>query len=288
MNKILLFIVYLFPIIIILTYKNKNKYMFTLIYILTVSSIFSMNTDMNDNIQAIKYKNDKIKIMMSINNINKKTDDKKNTEKKIVSKQEIDENINFDQENLEKKVQDDNSHVQVINIDKTNNKNLNKDQIEVVDSLNNKADEENEEVDELKVLNDFEKEVQDIEKKGLVPLRKCYGVLKKMQKGKADMNELMKEAQNSRQKCDQVELMYRNLKVPEFKDEENTKLLKDAKLDIQKAFYIRKKAMDYGIEFLDNKNPKYIIKIKDSLKLSDKLVHSFTDNVNKIKSNLKK
>lgn len=296
MNKILLVIVYLFPIIIILTYKNKNKYIFTLIYILTISSIFVINSDIDKSIQAVEYKNYNMINMMSINNINKKIDDEKNKEQNVALKQKLEEQINFDEDNLEKKCDDDNSQVQVMNIDKTHNKNLNRDQVDIVDSstnkgdnLSNKKDEKNkEQVDELQIFNNFKKELQDIEKKGLVPLRKCYGVLKKLQKGKANMDELLKEAQISRQKCEQVELMYRDLKVPKFKDEENTKILLDAKLDIQKAFYIRKKAMDYGIDFLDNKNPKYIIKIKNNLKLSDKLVHSCQDKMNKVKSNLKK
>ncbi|MEJ8553892.1 hypothetical protein [Tepidibacter sp. Z1-5] len=289
MNKILLVIIYLFPIIIILTYKNKNKYIFTLIYILTISSIFTMNSDIDDSIQAIEYKNYDMINMMSIDNINKKIDYEKNKEQKVAYKEKIDNDINFNEQNLENETQNDNSQVQVMNIDKTYNKNLNRDKVDIVDISNNqKYEESKEEVDELEMFNDFKKEIQSIEKTGLVPLRKCYGVLKKMQKGKANMDDLLKEAQNSRQKCEQVELMYRDLKVPEFKDEENTKLLEDAKLDIQKAFYIRKKAMDYGIEFVDNKNPKYIIKIKDNLKLSDKLVHSCQDKMNKVKYNLKK
>ncbi|WFD09804.1 hypothetical protein [Tepidibacter hydrothermalis] len=297
MNKILLVILYLIPIIIILTYKNKNKYMFTLIYILTISSIFAMNSDIDDSMQAIKYKNYEMINMMSVNNINKKIDDEKNKEQNTASKQKVNNQINSNEENLEKKSEYDNSQVQVINIEKEYNKNLNNDQLDVVDSSTNKGnssdnkkDEKNkeEELDELQIFNNFKKELQDIEKKGLVPLRKCYGVLKKLQKGKANMDELLKEAQNSRQKCEQVELMYKDLKVPKFKDEENTKLLLDAKMDIQKAFYIRKKAMDYGIDFLDKKNPKYIIKIKNNLKLSDKLVHSCQDKMNKVKFNLKK
>ncbi|WP_099191916.1 hypothetical protein [Tepidibacter mesophilus] len=288
MNKILLFIIYLFPIVIILTYKNKNKYMFTLMYVLTLLSIFVMNRDMDESIQAIKYENNKIRNMISINNTNKKIDYEKNKEQKIVFKQKVDNQINSNEENLQEEVLDDNSHLQVINSNKTYGKNLNKDQVDVKNSLNNVDEDNKKETDEIKMFNDFKKEIQDIEKQGLVPLRNCYGVLKKLQKGKANMDELLEEAQNSRQKCEQVELMYKELEVPEFKDEENTKLLEDAKLDIQKAFYIRKKAMDYGIEFLDNKNPKYIIKIKDSLKLSDKLVHSCIDKMNKVKSNIKK
>lgn len=296
MNKFLLVIAYLFPIIIILTYKNKNKYIFTLIYIFTISSIFLINSDIHESIQTIKYENYDMINMMNIDNINKKINYEKNKENKIANKEKEDEHIDLNKKNLEKKSKHDNSQVQVMNIDKAYNKNLNKDQADIVDSstnevddLNDKKDEENkEEVNEIQIFTDFKKEIQDIEKKGLVPLRKCYGVLKKLQKGKANMADLLEEAQNSRQKCEQVELMYKDLKVPKFKDEENTKLLLDAKLDIQKAFYIRKKAMDYGIDFLDNKNPKYIIKIKNNLKLSDKLVHSCQDKMNKVKTNLKK
>ncbi|MCT4508131.1 MAG: hypothetical protein N4A48_05105 [Tepidibacter sp.] len=276
MNKIVLFIVYLFPIIIILTYKNKNKYMFTLIYIITVSSIFVMNKEMDDTIQTIKYKNDKIKNIMIIANNNNKIDDKKSEKQNIVYK-----------DNLEKETKNNDFQVQVTNVDKIYNKDLKKNQAEVIDNQNNTKDVEKEKVNELQIFNGFKKEIQDIEKKGLVPLRKCYGVLKKLQKGKANMDDLRKAAQNSRQKCEQAELMYKNLKVPEFEDKENTKLLQDAKLDIQKAFYIRKKAMDYGIEFLDKKSPKYIIKTKDNIKLSDKLIHSCVDKMNKVKINIK-
>lgn len=296
MNKFLLVIAYLFPIIIILTYKNKNKYIFTIIYMFTISSIFLINSDIHESIQTIKYENYDMINMMNIDNINKKTNYEKNKEHNIDYKEKEDESINLNEKNLEKKSKDDNSQIQVMNIDKAYNKNLNKDQADIVDrstnevdDLNDKKDEENkEEVNEIQIFTDFKKEIQDIEKKGLVPLRKCYGVLKKLQKGKANMADLLEEAQNSRQKCEQVELMYKDLKVPKFKDEENTKLLLDAKLDIQKAFYIRKKAMDYGIDFLDNKNPKHIIKIKNNLKLSDKLVHSCQDKMNEVKTNLKK
>ncbi len=289
MNKILLFIIYVVPITIILTYKNKNKYIFTLMYALTVSSIFVMNRNIDDSIQAIKYKNNEIVNMISVQNINKKTDDEKNKEQNLACKQKSDEKINLNEENLDEETNDDKNQVAVLNIKKTEYNDVDQDEVSLVDSSNNKNDEDNkEEVDELQIFNDFKKEIQDIEKKGLVPLRKCYGVLKKMQKGKANMDELLKEAKMSREKCQQVEIMYRDLKVPKLKNEENMKLLEDAKLDMQKAFYIRKKAMDYGIEFVDNKNPKYILKIKDNLKLSDKLVHNCVDKMNTVKSNLKK
>lgn len=287
MNKILLFIIYVVPITIILTYKNKNKYIFTLMYALTVSSIFVMNRNIDDSIQAIKYKNNEIVNMISVQNINKKTDDEKNKEQNLACKQKSDEKINLNEENLDEETNDDKNRVAVLNIKKTEYNDVDQDEVSLVDSSNNKNDEDNkEEVDELQIFNDFKKEIQDIEKKGLVPLRKCYGVLK-MQKGKANMDELLKEAKMSREKCQQVEIMYRDLKVPKLKNEENMKLLEDAKLDMQKAFYIRKKAMDYGIEFVDNKNPKYILKIKDNLKLSDKLVHNCVDKMNTVKSNLK-
>jgi hypothetical protein len=235
-----------------------------------------MNKEMDDTIQTIKYKNDKIKNIMIIANNNNKIDDKKSEKQNIVYK-----------DNLEKETKNNDFQVQVTNVDKIYNKDLKKNQAEVIDNQNNTKDVEKEKVNELQIFNGFKKEIQDIEKKGLVPLRKCYGVLKKLQKGKANMDDLRKAAQNSRQKCEQAELMYKNLKVPEFEDKENTKLLQDAKLDIQKAFYIRKKAMDYGIEFLDKKSPKYIIKTKDNIKLSDKLIHSCVDKMNKVKINIK-
>ncbi|SHJ92338.1 hypothetical protein [Tepidibacter formicigenes] len=268
-------ILYLPPIILILSYryKNKHKYIYSSIYIVIVSTIIILSLYSNKSIAINKIK---------INENTKVKNNKYITEKqeKIYIKEEYNQNIEDKKEDI--LIKEENNNEKIIEDDikiKINEKET------TVTEDNIKNEEENKK-DELEIYNEFRKKITIIEKEALIPLRNCYSLLKKMKRGESNITELREEAKNAKEKCELVEKKYMNLKVPKLKDKKNVDLLKDAKLDLQKAFYIRGKAMENGIKFLDTKNPKYILKTKEELKTSEELVRSCVKKLNKVKSDL--
>lgn len=143
---------------------------------------------------------------------------------------------------------------------------------------------EKELIRQQELIEQFKEELYEIEKRALIPLRNSYDILKKMKTGQANIKELYKEAADAKQQCEVVEKLYSSLVVPKDIDLENRKLLYDAKSDLQKAYYLRGKAMENGLQFLDSKNPKYIMKCKEELKSADKLIYSCVQKLNKVKS----
>ncbi|SHH34982.1 hypothetical protein [Tepidibacter thalassicus] len=251
-------------IIVILSYRNKNKYkyIFLIVYVITVSTMIVVNLSMNKNVVK--------KIETHKNTVEKNSEHvvKANENTEVQEK----ECINMEQKSNNKPT-----------IVESEVETIKKDEIKISEQIK-----KYEEIDEMELVDNFKKEIYFIEKKALVPLRNCYSILKKIQKGKANIDELKNEAINAKRKCELVEKMYMELEVPKLKDKENVDLLDDARFDMQKAFYMRRKAMENGLEFLDTKNPAYIIKIKNELKISDELVHSCVKKINKVKSNLEK
>ena len=141
---------------------------------------------------------------------------------------------------------------------------------------------------EIEIVLDFKKELFDIEKQALLPLRKSYEVLKNVQKGRADIADLLKEIKSSKDKCQLVENKYMNLEVPEGISDDNKKLMNEAKNDLQKAYFLRGDALDDGIIFLEKKNVKYIFKCKEKLNLADKYIYSCVEKLNQIKCEVNK
>ena len=63
-------------------------------------------------------------------------------------------------------------------------------------------------------------------------------------------------------------------------------VLSNARDDVKKAYELRKKAMESAIKLLDTKNPKYIGKITEYLKLSDNQIASFKERVKDLKAQI--
>ena len=76
------------------------------------------------------------------------------------------------------------------------------------------------------------------------------------------------------------------MKVPVLSKEEYTQTLDRARINVKKTYELRALAMENSIKLVDTKNPIYINRITEYLKLSDKEISSFKNKVNQLKKTI--
>lgn len=135
------------------------------------------------------------------------------------------------------------------------------------------------EIKDSDLVFEFKSEVYDIEKVALIPMRECVPNAKAFLENASNLKEIKKEVIDAQQKCEEVVETYEALEIPELDKEEYEKKLYEAKIDVQKAYILRGKAMESGVSFINTKNPKYLGEVKEYMELSDEYIKNFVQKV---------
>lgn len=132
----------------------------------------------------------------------------------------------------------------------------------------------------------FKKEIYNIERVALVPMRECIPYTKDIAKNITKLSSIKKDVTNARDKCKEVVKEYKNMQIPELSKEEYTETLSNARDDVKKAYELREKSMESALKLINTKSPKYIGKITEYLNLSDKQIESFKNRLNDLKEEI--
>ena len=141
---------------------------------------------------------------------------------------------------------------------------------------------------DLQKIDDFRKEIYSTEKKALMPMRECLPYTNNLQKSLANLSQIRSEVLYAKNMCEEVVKIYDNMDVPVLSKDEYTQVLKSAKINVKKTYELRTLAMESSLQLIDTKNPIYINKITDYIKLSDKEINTFKDKMDQLKSTINK
>ena len=141
---------------------------------------------------------------------------------------------------------------------------------------------------DLQKIDDFRKEIYSTEKKALMPMRECLPYTNNLQKSLANLSQIRSEVLYAKNMCEEVVKIYDNMDVPVLSKDEYTQVLKSAKINVKKTYELRTLAMESSLQLIDTKNPIYINKITDYIKLSDKEINTFKDKMDQLKSIINK
>lgn len=141
---------------------------------------------------------------------------------------------------------------------------------------------------DLQKIDDFRKGIYSTEKKALMPMRECLPYTNNLQKSLANLSQIRSEVLYAKNMCEEVVKIYDNMDVPVLSKDEYTQVLKSAKLNVKKTYELRTLAMESSLQLIDTKNPIYINKITDYIKLSDKEINTFKDKMDQLKSTINK
>lgn len=170
----------------------------------------------------------------------------------------------------------------------TSNEEINNEEKEAlnIDNISNESGPNINKVDNIYIqendketIKNFKSEIYTIEKKALVPMRKCLPDTKNLEVNINAINKAKKDVAYAKKMCDEVVKIYEDMEVPKLSSEEDTNQLEYSKICVQKAYILRGKAMECAQTMLKTKNVKYISKIKDYLSLSDKEIKNFVDTI---------
>lgn len=298
MRWILVFIfLYLIPLIVIFrNYKNfRRSCIYSSIYVVLATTIMISNIYMSglnkikESMYYHNYISDDMYDEKYVSNFNEKEDsdlkqNKKNSEesnnKKVDNKQ--DKNTQSTENNNEKNkknVTKDNELERDTSINSESEKQGNTEE-----NNDNYTSKENDSEDikkiDLESIGIFKKEIYNIERVALVPMRECIPYTKDIAKNITKLSSIKKDVTNARNKCKEVIEEYENMQIPELSKEEYTKVLSNARDDVKKAYELRQKSMDSALKLINTKSPKYIGKITEYLDLSDKQIESFKNRLN--------
>ncbi|MCC0645634.1 MULTISPECIES: hypothetical protein [unclassified Clostridioides] len=281
MRWILVFIfLYLIPLIVIFrNYKNfKRSCIYSSIYVVLATTIMISNIYMSGL--------NKIKESMYYHNyISDETYDEKyvsNFNEKEDSDLKQDKNTQSTENNKEENKQDVTKNNDLERNTSTNSESEKQGNTE--ENNDNYTSKENDSEDikkiDLESIGIFKKEIYNIERVALVPMRECIPYTKDIAKNITKLSSIKKDVTNARNKCKEVIEEYENMQIPELSKDEYTKVLSSARDDVKKAYELRQKSMDSALKLINTKSPKYIGKITEYLDLSDKQIESFKNRLN--------
>ncbi|MPM14783.1 hypothetical protein SDC9_61147 [bioreactor metagenome] len=278
MRWVLVFLfLYLIPLVILFrNYSNfKRSCIYSSIYVVLVTSIVTTNIYMSG-LNKIK------EAMYYQNYLNDgKYDDRYASN--------FDKNVNEEYSNQNKdkdvaSIKEDQS--------KENNKEIKKEQSQLnEDNKENQSQEKQSQemkpIEEIQskektdkdIIFNFKKQIYDIETIALMPMRDCMPYTKNISENIKNLSNIKEDLEYAQKQCSEVIKTYEKLNVPVLSKEEYTTVLQNAKNDVKKAYKLREKAMEYSVKLVDTKNPKYVGKITEYLKLSDNQIASFKDRI---------
>ncbi len=141
---------------------------------------------------------------------------------------------------------------------------------------------------DLQKIDEFKKDIYSIERVALIPMRDCLPYTNNLQKSLSNLTSIKSDVVYAMEMCKDVVKVYDEMEVPRLSKEEYIKVLDTARLNVKRAYELRTLAMENSIMLIDTKNPIYINKINQYLKLSDKEIHSFKENIENLKLNIDK
>lgn len=136
---------------------------------------------------------------------------------------------------------------------------------------------------DLQQIDDFKKDIYSIERTALIPMRECLPYTNNLQKSLSNLARVKKDIIYAKEMCKDVVGIYDQMKVPTLSKEEYTEILDSARLNVKKTYELRMLAMESSIMLIDTRNPMYINKITQYLKLSDNEISNFKDKINQLK-----
>lgn len=140
---------------------------------------------------------------------------------------------------------------------------------------------------DLQKIDEFKKDIYSIERIALIPMRECLPYTNNLQKGLENLTQIKDDVVYAKEMCEDVVEMYDNMKVPTLSKDEYTRVLDRAKVNVMKTYELRTLAMEKSVNLIDTKNPIYINKITEYLKLSDKEITSFKNKIDELKETIK-
>lgn len=300
MRWILVFIfLYLIPLVVIFrNYKNfKRSCIYSSIYVVLATTIMISNIYMSglnkikESMYYHNYISDETYDEKYVSNFNEKESDdlKKNKEKNeeapnnkdLNSKQ--DENTQNKEENKDVKEDSDSKNNVSVNDKSEEQESATKENTNQTSKEKNSEDIKKIDIESIGI---FKKEIYNIERVALVPMRECIPYTKDIAKNITKLSSIKKDVINARDKCKEVVKEYKNMQIPELSKEEYTETLSNARDDVKKAYELREKSMESALKLINTKSPKYIGKITEYLDLSDKQIESFKNRLNDLKEEI--
>lgn len=148
------------------------------------------------------------------------------------------------------------------------------------------ANEETIKKSDLQKIDEFRKNIYSIEKIALMPMRECVPYTNNLQKSLDNLTQIKDEVEYAKEMCEEVVKLYDNMKVPSLSQDEYIQTLDRARINVKKTYELRALAMESSINLIDTKNPIYINKINEYLKLSDKEIASFKNKIDRLKKTI--
>ncbi|MBY2477310.1 hypothetical protein KWV16_10470 [Clostridioides difficile] len=304
MRWILVFIfLYLIPLVVIFrNYKNfKRSCIYSSIYVVLATTIMISNIYMSglnkikESMYYHNYISDETYDEKYVSNFNEKesADLKQNKEKNEEASNNKDLNSKQDENAQNKESNKEENKDVKEDSDSKNNVSVNdksEEQESVTKENTNQTSKEKNSEDIKKIdiesIGIFKKEIYNIERVALVPMRECIPYTKDIAKNITKLSSIKKDVTNARNKCKEVVKEYKNMQIPELSKEEYTETLSNARDDVKKAYELRQKSMESALKLINTKSPKYIGKITEYLDLSDKQIESFKNRLNDLKEEI--
>lgn len=304
MRWILVFIfLYLIPLVVIFrNYKNfKRSCIYSSIYVVLATTIMISNIYMSglnkikESMYYHNYISDETYDEKYVSNFNEKesTDLKKNKKKNEEASNNKDLNSKQDENAQNKESNKEENKDVKEDSDSKNNVSVNdksEEQESATKENTNQTSKEKNSEDIKKIdiesIGIFKKEIYNIERVALVPMRECIPYTKDIAKNITKLSSIKKDVTNARDKCKEVVKEYKNMQIPELSKEEYTETLSNARDDVKKAYELRQKSMESALKLINTKSPKYIGKITEYLDLSDKQIESFKNRLNDLKEEI--
>lgn len=148
------------------------------------------------------------------------------------------------------------------------------------------VNEENIKKSDLDKIDKFRKDIYSIEKIALIPMRKCIPYTSNLQKSLDNLTQIKNEVKYAKEKCEEVVKLYESISIPSLSKDEYTQTLHRATINVKKTYELRTMAMENSINLIETKNPIYINKIDEYLKLSDKEIDSFRNEIEILKETI--
>lgn len=303
MRWILVFIfLYLIPLVVIFrNYKNfKRSCIYSSIYVVLATTIMISNIYMSglnkikESMYYHNYISDERYDEKYVSNFNEKesadlkqnkvNNEEASNNKELNSKQdENEQNNKSNEENTNLKENSDSENNVSANDKSEEQENTTKESSNQTNKEKNSEDIKKIDVESIGI---FKKEIYNIERVALVPMRECIPYTKDIAKNITKLSSIKKDVTNARDKCKEVVKEYKNMQIPELSKEEYTETLSNARDDVKKAYELREKSMESALKLINTKSPKYIGKITEYLDLSDKQIESFKNRLNDLKEEI--
>ncbi len=304
MRWILVFIfLYLIPLVVIFrNYKNfKRSCIYSSIYVVLATTIMISNIYMSglnkikESMYYHNYISDETYDEKYVSNFkekestdlkqNKKNNEELSNNKDLNSKQDKhtqSKDSNKEESNDVKENNHSNSNASV-NGESEKQESITKEKSNYTSKEKNSEDIKKIDIESIGI---FKKEIYNIERVALVPMRECIPYTKDLAKNITKLSSIKKDVTNARDKCKEVVKEYKNMQIPELSKEEYTETLSNARDDVKKAYELREKSMESALKLINTKSPKYIGKITEYLDLSDKQIESFKNRLNDLKEEI--